>query len=239
MKSTFYIIVILLIISCQSKKQNNNDSILENLTIEEVKFIKKIYKQETEWDNYEKTKKTLLGLSDLESLPLKEGEFAYQFDLKAEYDKYLQAYEIIDMNQSEIVNIKVIKYNISRDCNPVIGSKELIKDCIQVIEQSDIKIDRKTMSSLNELILQNGFWESTEKESDIRRYTDLLYHGESWAMKGAYAIEYSGINGIDTTITKTHRVYRHIPEDFKAFKEIGTKIILLANEEKADDNMSN
>ncbi|MBK8392046.1 MAG: hypothetical protein IPL23_23480 [Saprospiraceae bacterium] len=139
MKLTFYILFILLVLSCQPKNDSKNDSVLDNLTTEEINFIKEVYKQENEWDNYNKTEKSLLGLKELEKLQLKEGEFAYQFSIRAEHEKYLQVIEIIDKDELEKVNIKSIKYTVSRDCNPVIGNKELTKDCIQIIEQNTIK----------------------------------------------------------------------------------------------------
>lgn len=236
MKLTFYILFILLVSSCQPKNDIKNDSVLDNLTIEEINFIKEVYKQENEWDNYDKTEKSLLGLRELEKLQIKEGEFAYQFSIRAEHDKYLQVIEIIDIDELEAVDIKSIKYTVSRDCNPVIGNKELTKECIQIIEQNTIKINKNEMISLNNLILQNGFWEFTEEESEIRKYSNLLYHGESWSLKGVFAIDYPKSDGIDTTILRTHIVNRMIPEDFKAFQEIGNRIKVIANEEIADDN---
>lgn len=237
MKLTFYISFILLFLSCQPKTGGSNDSVLDNLTAEEIVYIKEIYKQETEWDNYNKTEMSLLGLTELEKLQIKEGEFAYQFRIRAEYDKYFQVIEIIDKDESDQVSIKSIKYIVSRDCNPVIGNKDLTKDCIQIIEEKNIKINRNEMTSLNDLILQNGFWEFTEGESEIRKYSDILYHGESWSLKGVFAIDYPKSDGMDTTILRTHNVNRMIPEHFKAFQEIGNRIKVIANEEIADDNM--
>jgi len=236
MKLTFYILFILLFLSCQPKNGSSDDSILDNLTTEEIDFIKEVYKQETEWDNYDKTEKSLLGLTELEKLQIKEGEFAYQFSIRAEHDKYLQVIEIIDKDELEQISIKTIKYTVSRDCNPVIGDKELTKDCIQIIDQNTININRNEMTSLNDLILRNGFWEFTEDESEIRKYSNLLYHGESWSLKGVFAIDYPKSDGMDTTILRTHNVNRMIPEDFKAFQEIGNRIKVITNEEIADDN---
>ena len=177
-----------------------------------------------------------MGLAELEKLQIKEGEFAYQFRIRAEYDKYLQVIEIIDKVELNKIDLKSIKYIISRDCNPVIGNKELTKDCIKIIEEKTIKINRKVMTSLNDLILQNGFWEFTENESEIRKYSELLYHGESWSLKGVFAIDYPKSDGIDTTILRTHIVKRMMPEDFPAFQEIGNRIKVITNEEIADDD---
>lgn len=230
MKLTIYLLFVLLFLSCHFEKEVNKDAVLGNLTTEEIEWIKELLKQKAKFDNYDKTEKSLLGLKNLDELQLKEGEFAYQFELRAEYDEYLELFEIIDKNQTAFIDVKTIKYNIKRECNPVIGNKKMTKDCIRIVEKNIVKIDRKTMKALNELFLQNGFWEFTENESEIRKYDDLLYHGESWSIKGAFAIDYPTNNGMDTTIVFTQKVNRMIPEDFKRFQEIGNRIKLIVSE---------
>lgn len=237
MKSTLYIFCVLIISSCQAKKDSSNKSVLDALTPKEIETIKEMSKQESKWDEYDKKEKSLLGLMDFDKLKIKDGKFAYQFSLRAKNDQYYQVFEIIENDESDYETLFAIKYKVSRDCHPSIGNRELTKDCIQIIERQNIKIDKAIMASLNDLILQNGFWESTENPSEIRRYMDLInYHGESWSIKGAFAIDYPNGNFIDTTVIRTHRVNRMIPSDFKAFYEIGNRIKSMTNEGMANDN---
>lgn len=220
---------------CQ-KKQSPTIDINYEFTEEEVGLLKDMFKNQNKWKDYENDIVNFLGLSQLDKINLNNGDFAYQFKIRKKYDKYWQLIEIIDQKSLNNSSYKLIRYKIDRDCHPEIGTQKMTKGCLEIILKSSGIIKRTEMDTLNKIVLESEFWELNEQASELRRYDELLYHGDSWGILGAYALQYPLDNDKDTTFIRTHKVNRMIPSDSKIISQIGNAILDII-ESNAEDNM--
>lgn len=209
-------------------KQGNSHGMYD-LSDEEIKIVKEIFHQKKDGESYEDKIIEIIGFSKLNELTIVEGEFAYQFRIIGVEGMHWMITEIIDKGNQEVIPYKFCKYELNEDCNPIIGFKKINSDCVKIFEERKGTISRTQMDSINKVILNNEFWELTPNNSEIRNYDGLLYHGESWYLKGAFAKSYPSSYHGDTTIVYIHEVFRMIPEDSKSMMKIGS---LLINETK-------
>ena len=234
MKPIFIILIIASFSTCQID-QSPTSGLNDQFDKEEVELLKEMFISQKRWSNYEAEMVKLLGLSEIDKLNLKQGDFVYQFKIRKKYDRYWQLIEISDIKSSIESTYRLIRYTIDRDCHPEIGSKAMTQDCLNIIDESRGNIKRAEMDSLNRIMLENEFWELTEQASEIRRYNDLLYHGDSWGILGAFALQFPIDKDRDTTILKTHKVDRMKPSDSKIISQIGNAMLSLAGA-SAEDN---
>ena len=219
------ILVTLIFLSCKTEKDNPNPKFRNNT------YNDQIQQQIDQKIKFDKHLMSILKHQYLDDTILNNNQKIIRFIKTDAYQNDVSIIDIYDKTKYEIV-VQSTNYSFDNDCNPVVGSKKLTKDCIKIIAQKESNISEKEYQKLLQLLTENEIWDLKKKESEIFGYNGILYHGETWSLEIRYCYE-EMTN--DSTICKTQRISRIFPEKFKGIHSVGNTMLSIAKGNTIDN----
>lgn len=220
------ILVTLIFLSCKTEKENQNPIIRDNT------YKDQIQQQINQKIIFDKHLMSILKHQYLDDAILNNNQKIIRFIKTDAYQRDVSIIDIYDKTKYEIV-VQSTNYSFDNNCNPVVGSKKLTKDCIKIISQKENSISENEYQNLLQLLIENEIWDLKKKESEIFGYNGILYHGETWVLEIRYCYEEMVY---DSTICKTQKLSRIFPEKFKGIHSVGNTMLNIAKGNTIDNN---